>query len=146
MGKIDLEAQRLLDVTKAALYKGIEQAKAGNRIGDIGYAVQSYCCLLYTSQTIHHEDRQREQETIFKLGNLPCVTECLEHLTSPQPFRRLLDFLFGRSGIGCGLPGQSLGQLAVAQNLNAVQSLLDQTLSLQSLGIDDIAGIESRCV
>ena len=37
------EAQRLLDVTKAALYKGIEQAKAGNRIGDIGYAVQSYC-------------------------------------------------------------------------------------------------------
>ena len=42
-GKIDLEAQRLLDVTKAALYKGIEQAKAGNRIGDIGCAVQSYC-------------------------------------------------------------------------------------------------------
>ena len=43
VGKIDLEAQRLLDVTKAALYKGIEQAVAGNRIGDIGYAVQSYC-------------------------------------------------------------------------------------------------------
>ena len=43
VGKIDLEVQRLLDVTKAALYKGIEQAKAGNRIGDIGYAVQSYC-------------------------------------------------------------------------------------------------------
>ncbi len=43
MGKVDLEAQRLLDVTKAALYKGIEQAVAGNRIGDIGYAVQSYC-------------------------------------------------------------------------------------------------------
>ena len=40
-----------------------------------------------TAQTIHHEDRQREQETIFKLGDLPCVTECLEHLTSPQPFR-----------------------------------------------------------
>lgn len=35
VGKVDLEAQRLLDVTKAALYKGIEQAKAGNRIGDI---------------------------------------------------------------------------------------------------------------
>ena len=30
VGKIDLEAQRLLDVTKAALYKGIEQAVAGN--------------------------------------------------------------------------------------------------------------------
>ena len=43
VGKIDMEAQRLLDVTKAALYKGIEQAVAGSRIGDIGYAVQSYC-------------------------------------------------------------------------------------------------------
>ena len=43
VGKIDLEAQRLLDVPKASLYKGIEQAVAGNRIGDIGYAVQSYC-------------------------------------------------------------------------------------------------------
>ena len=43
VGRIDLEAQRLLDVTKASLYKGIEQAVAGNRIGDIGYAVQSYC-------------------------------------------------------------------------------------------------------
>ena len=43
VGKVDLEAQRLMDVTKASLYKGIEQAVAGNRIGDIGYAVQSYC-------------------------------------------------------------------------------------------------------
>ena len=43
VGKVDLEAQRLLEVTKASLYKGIEQAVAGNRIGDIGYAVQSYC-------------------------------------------------------------------------------------------------------
>ena len=53
----------------------------------------------------------------------------------------LLDFLFGRSGIGCGLDGQSLGQLAVAQDLNTVQSLLDQTLCLQSLGADNVAGI-----
>ena len=43
VGKVDLEAQRLMDVTKAALYKGIEQAIAGNRIGDIGQAVQTYC-------------------------------------------------------------------------------------------------------
>ena len=42
-GKLDLEAQRLLEVAKASLNKGIEQAVAGNRIGDIGYAVQSYC-------------------------------------------------------------------------------------------------------
>ncbi len=42
-GKIDIEAQRLLDVTKQALHLGIAQAQVGNRIGDIGYAVQTYC-------------------------------------------------------------------------------------------------------
>lgn len=42
-GKIDLEAQRLLDVTKEALHLGIAQAVAGNRVGDIGHAVQTYC-------------------------------------------------------------------------------------------------------
>ena len=29
-------------MTEEALYKGIEQAKAGNRTGDIGYAVQKF--------------------------------------------------------------------------------------------------------
>ncbi|MEO5647565.1 MAG: type I methionyl aminopeptidase [Chitinophagaceae bacterium] len=33
---------RLLKVTKESLYKGIEKAKAGNRTGDIGYAVQEH--------------------------------------------------------------------------------------------------------
>ncbi len=42
VGEIDAETRRLLDVTKASLYKGIEAAVAGNRTGDIGYAVQSY--------------------------------------------------------------------------------------------------------
>jgi len=36
------ETTRLLDVTKKALYLGIEQAVVGNRIGDIGYAIQTY--------------------------------------------------------------------------------------------------------
>ncbi|MGL4993362.1 MAG: type I methionyl aminopeptidase [Bacteroidales bacterium] len=43
VGNISEEHQRLLQVTKESLYKGIEQAKEGNRIGDIGFAVQSYC-------------------------------------------------------------------------------------------------------
>ena len=42
VGEIDAETRKLLDVTKASLYKGIEQAVDGNRTGDIGYAVQSY--------------------------------------------------------------------------------------------------------
>lgn len=43
VGEVDAETRKLLDVTKESLYKGIEKAVAGNRIGDIGYAVQSYC-------------------------------------------------------------------------------------------------------
>lgn len=42
VGTIDDDAQKLLDVTKASLYKGIEQAQAGSRIGDIGHAIQTY--------------------------------------------------------------------------------------------------------
>ena len=42
VGEVDAETRKLLDVTKASLYKGIEAAVAGNRTGDIGYAVQTY--------------------------------------------------------------------------------------------------------
>ena len=34
---------QLLKVTKESLYKAIEKAVAGNRVGDIGFAVQDYC-------------------------------------------------------------------------------------------------------
>jgi methionyl aminopeptidase len=40
VGAIEDEAQRLLDVGQAALEAGIEQARPGNRIGDISAAVQ----------------------------------------------------------------------------------------------------------
>ena len=42
VGEVSDEVKKLLQVTKDSLYKGIEQAVAGMRIGDIGYAVQSY--------------------------------------------------------------------------------------------------------
>lgn len=42
VGEVDAETRKLLDVTKASLYKGIAAAVAGNRTGDIGYAVQTY--------------------------------------------------------------------------------------------------------
>ncbi len=41
-GKVSDEAQALMDATREALFKGIKNAVAGNRIGDIGHAVQSY--------------------------------------------------------------------------------------------------------
>ncbi|MEQ2526705.1 type I methionyl aminopeptidase [Robertmurraya yapensis] len=42
VGKVSDETAKLLEVTKEALYKGIEQAQVGNRIGDIGHAIQTY--------------------------------------------------------------------------------------------------------
>ncbi|MET3195541.1 type I methionyl aminopeptidase [Bacillus sp. OAE603] len=42
VGNITKENKDLLKVTKECLYKGIEQAIVGNRLGDIGYAIQSY--------------------------------------------------------------------------------------------------------
>ncbi|WP_313757575.1 type I methionyl aminopeptidase [Tissierella sp.] len=42
VGNISDEARGLLDITKEALYKGIEKAIIGNRLGDIGYAIQSF--------------------------------------------------------------------------------------------------------
>ncbi|MBB3110819.1 methionyl aminopeptidase [Paenibacillus phyllosphaerae] len=42
VGNVSAEAQKLLDVTKESMYKGIEQAVIGNRIGDISHAVQAY--------------------------------------------------------------------------------------------------------
>ncbi|MBM3319821.1 MAG: type I methionyl aminopeptidase [Candidatus Eisenbacteria bacterium] len=41
VGEIGDEAKRLLDATRAALYKGIEMARPGNCLGDISHAVQS---------------------------------------------------------------------------------------------------------
>lgn len=42
VGEVAPEVKALLQHTEKSLYLGIEQAVAGNRIGDIGFAVQSY--------------------------------------------------------------------------------------------------------
>ena len=41
VGKISEKAQRLIDVTEACFFAGAFQARVGNTLGDIGYAVQS---------------------------------------------------------------------------------------------------------
>ena len=43
VGRISPEAQALIDCTRNSFYKGAEQFREGNRIGDIGHAVQKYC-------------------------------------------------------------------------------------------------------
>jgi methionyl aminopeptidase len=41
-GSITAERRKLLEVTEASLYKGIEQARIGNAVGDVGAAVQEF--------------------------------------------------------------------------------------------------------
>ncbi|MBP1765417.1 MAG: map 2 [Firmicutes bacterium] len=42
VGAISEEMKHLLDITKQSMYKGIEQAQVGSRLGDIGHAIQEF--------------------------------------------------------------------------------------------------------
>lgn len=42
VGKISREAERLVKVTEESLYRGIEEAQPGKRLGDISWAIQSH--------------------------------------------------------------------------------------------------------
>lgn len=43
VGEVSEKKQELLRLTKQSLYEGINRAIEGNRLGDIGHAVQSFC-------------------------------------------------------------------------------------------------------
>lgn len=43
VGEIAPEVTKLLDVTKESLYMGIREFKVGNRVGDVGFAIQKHC-------------------------------------------------------------------------------------------------------
>ncbi len=95
-GAIDPEAQRLMDVTKEALVRGIAAAQAGNRVGDISAAVQSYVeengfsvVRDYTGHGIGrdmHEDP--EVPNYGKAGHgprlLPGMTICIEPMVAQK--------------------------------------------------------------
>ncbi len=42
VGKISKEAEKLISVTRESFYRGVQMAKAGGRVGDIGYTIQSF--------------------------------------------------------------------------------------------------------
>lgn len=42
VGEIAAETQKLLDVTRESLYVGIRELKVGNRVGDVGFAIQNF--------------------------------------------------------------------------------------------------------
>ncbi len=43
VGEVSEEVKRLLRTTKESLFEGIRNAVEGKRVGDIGYAIQTYC-------------------------------------------------------------------------------------------------------
>ena len=43
IGNVASETKKLLQVTKESLYVGIREFKEGNRVGDVGFAIQNYC-------------------------------------------------------------------------------------------------------
>lgn len=43
IGEVDEETKKLLRVTKESLYIGINEFRVGNRVGDVGFAIQKYC-------------------------------------------------------------------------------------------------------
>lgn len=43
VGEVNSDIQRLLKITKESLYLGIREFKIGNRVGDVGYAIQNHC-------------------------------------------------------------------------------------------------------
>ena len=43
IGNIADDVNNLLDTTKESLYEGIRSFKVGNRVGDVGFAIQNYC-------------------------------------------------------------------------------------------------------
>ena len=43
VGEVSGEIKKLLKVSKESLYLGIKEFKSGNRVGDVGYAIQNHC-------------------------------------------------------------------------------------------------------
>ena len=99
VGEVDPETARLLEVTKASLYEGIAAAVDGNRVGDIGHAVQSYAESFGFSVVRELEGhgigtRMHEAPGVPKYGRtaqgakLPNgMTICREPMINPAPKR-----------------------------------------------------------
>lgn len=104
VGRIEPEIQQLLDVTKEALYKGVAQAKAGNRVGDISAAVQEHAekngCSVVRELVGHglgrnmHEDPEvpnygaRGRGPLLKEGMVICIEPMINLGTKYVVFER----------------------------------------------------------
>lgn len=96
VGEISKEAQDLLDVTEASLYKAIEAAQVGARLGDVCHAVEAYCTergygivRQYCGHGIGHE--MHEDPEVPNYGRpghgirlMPGMTFCIEPMINQK--------------------------------------------------------------
>ena len=95
VGEVAGEVRQLMEVTKEALYKGTEQAKAGNRVGDISAAVQEYAERFgYGVVRKMHEDPgvpnygARGRGPLLKEGMVICIEPMINMGTKAVVFER----------------------------------------------------------
>lgn len=96
VGEISKEAQELLDVTEASLYKAIEAAQVGARLGDVCHTVEAYCTergygivRQYCGHGIGHE--MHEDPEVPNYGRpghgirlMPGMTFCIEPMINQK--------------------------------------------------------------
>ena len=73
VGEISAEAQRLIDITEECFWRSARQAVAGNRLGDVGYACQSFAeangCGVIRDLTGHGIGREmHEDPPVYNFG------------------------------------------------------------------------------
>ena len=73
IGEISEQAQKLIEITEQSFWKGVRQAVAGNRLGDIGHAVQSHAesfgCGVIRDLTGHGIGREmHEDPAVYNFG------------------------------------------------------------------------------
>lgn len=73
VGEISEAAQRLIDITEECFWRSARQAVAGNRLGDVGYACQSYAeangCGVIRDLTGHGIGREmHEDPPVYNFG------------------------------------------------------------------------------
>src|SRR3546814_17657186 len=86
VGDVPIKPKRLVEVTYECLMLGIEQAKPGNRMGDVAHAIQS------------HDERHRysvvpdfrRPGTGQLFHHTPDIVHTGQHRTGPQPRPALL--------------------------------------------------------
>jgi len=103
VGEISEEAQKLIDVTEACFWAGVRQAIAGNRLGDIGAAVQAVAegngCGVIREFSGHGIGRDmHEDPAVYNFGKAghgmrlrPGMTICIEPMITAGDWRCYID-------------------------------------------------------